>query len=336
MAKSQNPVAKLYQTVIEDVINNVREFFLDEGVDEQVLQELKQIWENKLDQSKAVDSPSMGERSGRPQMYTYITQPGAQQQGVGQQVVYQTIPAPAVLSGASQQARVALPDGMVYQRKSANLVLPHQQIYAAYQPVTVLQQPGTQVAQQPRPVPNPGQTLVLTSANQAAIGQQQTSTGKQQPSAIIQVDGADDSEEGPSTSGLSTQACQSKKGELFRKVKPKKRVSVILQFDGGNDSSSDDDDDDDEDEDEDDEDEDDDDGTQEEEQPEQDEDPLCTDDDDSDQDANELFDTDNVVVCQYDKIHRCKAKWKFNLKVGIMNLKGKDHVFQKAVGEAEW
>lgn len=46
---------KLYTTVIEDVINGVRECFLDEGVDEQVLQELKQVWETKLQASKAIE-----------------------------------------------------------------------------------------------------------------------------------------------------------------------------------------------------------------------------------------------------------------------------------------
>jgi hypothetical protein len=46
---------KLYQLVIEDVVANVRDAFLDEGVDEQVLQEMKQIWTNRLMQSKAVD-----------------------------------------------------------------------------------------------------------------------------------------------------------------------------------------------------------------------------------------------------------------------------------------
>lgn len=34
---------KVYMTVVEDVISSVREAFLDEGVDEQVLQELKQV-----------------------------------------------------------------------------------------------------------------------------------------------------------------------------------------------------------------------------------------------------------------------------------------------------
>ena len=34
---------KVYNTVVEDVIANVREAFLDEGVDESVLQELKHV-----------------------------------------------------------------------------------------------------------------------------------------------------------------------------------------------------------------------------------------------------------------------------------------------------
>ena len=40
--------------MIEDVVANVRDAFLDEGVDEQVLQEMKQIWTNRLMASKAV------------------------------------------------------------------------------------------------------------------------------------------------------------------------------------------------------------------------------------------------------------------------------------------
>ena len=35
--------SKVYKNVIEDVIKNVREAFLNDGVDEQVLQELKQV-----------------------------------------------------------------------------------------------------------------------------------------------------------------------------------------------------------------------------------------------------------------------------------------------------
>ena len=76
-------------------------------------------------------------------------------------------------------------------------------------------------------------------------------------------------------------------------------------------------------------------------------------DDISDEDASDLFDTENVVVCQYDKITRCwwagemvkwcdgdvvnsytraRNKWKFHLKDGVMNLEGKDYTFQVGLG----
>lgn len=46
---------KAYQDVITDVITNVREHFIEDGVEETVLQELKQLWETKLAATKAVD-----------------------------------------------------------------------------------------------------------------------------------------------------------------------------------------------------------------------------------------------------------------------------------------
>lgn len=67
-----------------------------------------------------------------------------------------------------------------------------------------------------------------------------------------------------------------------------------------------------------------------------DEDPLNSGDDVSNDESSEMFETDNVVVCQYDKITRNRNKWKFHLKDGIMNVNGRDYVFQKAVGDAEW
>uniref|UniRef100_A0A8D2N3J8 General transcription factor IIA, 1-like n=1 Tax=Zonotrichia albicollis TaxID=44394 RepID=A0A8D2N3J8_ZONAL len=66
------------------------------------------------------------------------------------------------------------------------------------------------------------------------------------------------------------------------------------------------------------------------------EDPLNSGDDVSEQDIADLFGTDNVIVCQYEKIHRTKNKWKFYLKDGVMSIEGKDHVFAKATGDAEW
>jgi len=65
-------------------------------------------------------------------------------------------------------------------------------------------------------------------------------------------------------------------------------------------------------------------------------DELGSDDDISDEDASELFDTSNVVVCQYDRISKSRNKWKFNLKNGVMNLDGRDYTFLRATGEAVW
>ena len=50
--------ANLYHSVINDVISSVRDSFLDESVDENVLQELKTLWENKLTASKTIDPPA--------------------------------------------------------------------------------------------------------------------------------------------------------------------------------------------------------------------------------------------------------------------------------------
>lgn len=57
---------KLYQTVIEDTINSSREFFAEEGIDDQILMELRQSWESKVKASKAVDAPPPQELTQLP------------------------------------------------------------------------------------------------------------------------------------------------------------------------------------------------------------------------------------------------------------------------------
>lgn len=52
-------VPSLYQSVIDDVMNSVRDAFLDDGLDEQVLAELKQTWERKLFESKTMGNVSI-------------------------------------------------------------------------------------------------------------------------------------------------------------------------------------------------------------------------------------------------------------------------------------
>ncbi|CAK9302229.1 unnamed protein product, partial [Gordionus sp. m RMFG-2023] len=47
---------KLYKSIVDDVIHSCRDIFLDDGIDEQILHELRQLWETKLSHSKAVDN----------------------------------------------------------------------------------------------------------------------------------------------------------------------------------------------------------------------------------------------------------------------------------------
>lgn len=57
---------KFYANVMDDVIAGVREAFLDEGIDDQVLQELRHMWEAKVLASKAVDPPEIVEPQPPP------------------------------------------------------------------------------------------------------------------------------------------------------------------------------------------------------------------------------------------------------------------------------
>jgi len=266
-------VGKLYKAVIDDVVNSVREAFADEGIDEQVLLELKATWEKRLSESKAV-SDSYGHQAA---------------------------------GGSKQQPNVVGGD------TSASLSTP-------------LVIPGRSGKQPP----------------------QQTPTNNGASSASSSIPNFPPPPPPPTVpsisppSGPSSQLTSIAYPPGMRPPSSSQRQFNIGQVDGPHDTSDEDDDDDDakdRDDDDRDDDRDDDDAKDDDvdnESPGEDEEPLNSEDDVSDEEPNELFETDNVVVCQYDKITRSRNKWKFHLKDGIMNLQGKDYVFQKAVGDAEW
>ncbi|KAG8126387.1 putative Transcription initiation factor IIA subunit 1-like protein [Naja naja] len=388
-----NPVPKLYRSVIEDVINDVREVFLDASVDEQVLVELKTLWENKLLQSKAVD----GFHSEEQQLLLQVQQQQQQQQhshhhhhSQSQQTVQQQsqqtqqvlipatqqTPQPQVImpdskliqhmnastmSAAATAATLALPGGVTpVQQILTNsgqllqvvrtasgvqyLIQPQQQVVLQQQVIPQMQPGGVQapvIQQVLTPIPGgiPQQTGVIIQPQQllftgnkaqvipttvaaptsaqaqiSAAGQQQSQQQAAQPQAplMLQVDGVGD----------TSSEDEAEKEEY----KPAQSQALpVLQVDGAGDTSS-------EEEEEEEEDYDDD----EEEDKEKDggedgqveEEPLNSEDDVSDEEGQELFDTENI--------HRSKNKWKFHLKDGIMNLNGRDYVFSKAIGDAEW
>lgn len=369
-----NTVPKLYRSVIEDVINDVRDIFLDDGVDEQVLMELKTLWENKLMQSRAVD----GFHSEEQQLLLQVQQqhqPQQQQhhhhhhhqQAQPQQTVPQQAQAQQVLIPASQQAaapQVIVPDSKLIQHMNAS------NMSAAATAATLALPAGVTPVQQI--LTNSGQLLqVVRAANgaqyifqpqQSVVLQQQVipqmQPGGVQAPVIQQVlaplPGGISPQTGviiqpqqilftgnktqviPTTVAAPTpaQAQITATGQQQPQAQPaQQQAPLVLQVDGTGDTSSEEDEDEEEDYDDDEEEDKEKDGA---EDGQVEEEPLNSEDDVSDEEGQELFDTENVVVCQYDKIHRSKNKWKFHLKDGIMNLNGRDYIFSKAIGDAEW
>ncbi|XP_055729322.1 transcription initiation factor IIA subunit 1-like isoform X4 [Salvelinus fontinalis] len=378
---NSNPVPKLYRSVIEDVINEVRELFLDEGVDEQVLMELKTLWENKLMQSKAVEGFHTEEQAAlqaaahqQAQQAQQATQQAQAQQVLlppQQQVTSWQSTRPTVTSAPQQQvivqdpkilqhmsatgmsaaataATLALPTGVspyhqlitsqgqilqfVRAANGAQYIIQPQQQMVLQQQVLPQMQPGggqAPVIQQvlaPLQGGHPQQTGVIIQPQQIVL----TGNKVQQNAQVMQMPGQ--------VQQIQQQVQQVQQAQGGAAPGPpqqqaKQQPPMMLQVDGAGDTSSEDEDEEEEEYDEDEDEDKDKDGGEE---GQVEEEPLNSEDDVSDEEDQELFDTENVVVCQYDKIHRSKNKWKFHLKDGIMNLNGRDYVFSKAIGDAEW
>ncbi|XP_014483770.1 PREDICTED: transcription initiation factor IIA subunit 1 isoform X2 [Dinoponera quadriceps] len=388
MSLSHSTVLKLYNTVIEDVISGVRESFIDEGVDEQVLQELKQIWETKLLSCKAVEMNPDPPESQVPQLNplkaisinkasvgnhynqtgkTVSTQPQPQaqpkpqqQQPQQQQQQQQQAPQQAQQQ-AQQQQRPAQPQQQHTHSTAGTTTLqqhspaPVQQVVAASAAVLDRQVP-IQITLPPQTgVPDAPQRILTIQVPASAIQENQLHTILTGPvisaamglpanlaSTLLQQ------HVNATLQGQATLAplqvsqpiqvvTQSTNNIVTQRTVQSQQQNNIAQLDGAaGDSSDDDDEEEEEDNDDDDEDLDDKEEEENDEAATREEEPLNSEDDVTDDDPADLFDTDNVVVCQYDKITRSRNKWKFYLKDGIMNLSGKDYVFQKANGDAEW
>ncbi|XP_068198993.1 transcription initiation factor IIA subunit 1 isoform X1 [Antennarius striatus] len=372
---------KLYKSVIEDVINEVRELFLDEGVDEQVLLELKTLWENKLLQSKAVEgfhteeqaalqaAQQQQQQAQQVQQVQQVTQsaqaqqvilPPQQQQAPQQQVIVQDSKilqhmSATGMSAAATAATLALPTGVTpYQQLITSQGQILQVVRAPNGAQYIIQQPQQQILLQQQMQPGgvqapviqqvlaplqgglPQQTGVIIQPQQIVLAsgnKVQGNTQVMQAAAMAQQPGQTATAQVQQAQGAAAPQAPPQQQPQPQAQPQAQQPPMMLQVDGTGDTSSEDEEDEEEEYDEDDEEEKDKDGG---EDGQVDEEPLNSGDDVSDGEDQEIFDTENVVVCQYDKIHRSKNKWKFHLKDGIMNLNGRDYVFSKASGDAEW
>ncbi|XP_062826493.1 TFIIA-alpha and beta-like factor isoform X2 [Anolis carolinensis] len=380
-----NPMPKFYKSVMDDVIEGVRDVFMEEGVDEQVLKELQRRWESKLMQSKAMEG-FFRHRNVLPQFTLHLphhfhqmSTGAAAVRGIRQFATSASATTaagaavePAAERGSSRtgSAFLTLPSGLAYPIQipaGVTLQTASGHLYKVSMPVVVTQATGNgsaapQTFQQPgkdplasQPItesPDEGNTASkedsqkMKSTGTKEIGMQEEKTmesrGKRAAGAplnpsvqmdpdmqapkdiatdlktIIQLDGTGD-------------ACPKAEVESPPDGEDEELVGIIDADDlkvldeeedenstSDNQSLS---------------------STSDADDPSVDiteEDPLNSGDDVSEQETPDVFDTDNIIVCQYDKVQRSKNRWKFYLKDGVMCFEGKDYVFSKAVGDAEW
>nr|XP_006632195.1 PREDICTED: transcription initiation factor IIA subunit 1 isoform X2 [Lepisosteus oculatus] len=320
--------------------------------------ELRTLWESKLMQSKAVEGfhteeqqilqaqqqqQQQQQQSQQPQVIIPPAQQAPQQQVIVQDSKLLQHMNATGMSAAATAATLALPTGVSpYQQLITNqgqilqvvrapngaqyLIQPQQQVVLQQQVLPQMQPSGVQapVIQQvltPLPGGIPQQTGVIIQPQQIVIAGNKVPQNAQVMQAAPMAAPA-----GQSTAQVPPQQQQQQQQQPAQ-------PPMMLQVDGAGDTSSEEDEEEEDEYDEDEEEDKDKDGG---EDGQVEEEPLNSGDDVSDEEGQELFDTENVVVCQYDKIHRSKNKWKFHLKDGIMNLNGRDYVFSKAIGDAEW
>ncbi|XP_065845142.1 transcription initiation factor IIA subunit 1-like [Oscarella lobularis] len=232
---SRTNVAGVYNEVIKDVVEKVREKFLNEGVDEQVLQELKQLWTAKVHQTGSVHNWEAGAAPIGRNVYPHASAP------------------PRVASAHAQ---------LTVQGQRVELPVATESVLAS-------QFPGFGA-------PSKAKTPQLDGSR------------PEKAKKVPQLDGA--------TEDSSTSSSEDEENDEDRE----------------NDEGA---------------------GKESGEDNVEEGEPLGSGDD---VDSEEEFDTENVVVCQFERVGRMRNRWKFQLKDGIMNLEGKDYIFHKASGEADW
>ncbi|KAH8242849.1 hypothetical protein KR032_002588 [Drosophila birchii] len=349
---------KVYHAVIEDVITNVRDAFLDEGVDEQVLQEMKQIWRNKLLASKAVElTPEPGEGSHPPPIVA--NNPKAANAKAKKAAASASTSQPhssvsslvlkSVVGGATGSG---IKNGLVPIKQEVNSQNPpplHPTSGAAL--LQKQQQAASSGGQASIPIvatldPNRIMPVNITLPSPAGSASSESrvltiqvpasALQENQLTQILTAHLISSIMTLPTT--LASSVLQQHVNAALSSANHQKNLAAAKHLDGALDSSdeeeSEESDDNIDNDDDDDVDKDDDEDVEHEDAAE--EEPLNSEDDVTDEDSAEMFETDNVIVCQYDKITRSRNKWKFYLKDGIMNMRGKDYVFQKSNGDAEW
>uniref|UniRef100_A0A665WVR9 General transcription factor IIA, 1-like n=1 Tax=Echeneis naucrates TaxID=173247 RepID=A0A665WVR9_ECHNA len=322
----------------------MKELFLEEGLEDCVLDELRRLWESKMMQSKAMEDF----RKNNINSSNFVLQLPASYSQTDQDLTSKTVLQETQVpisknerlwgNNSEMVATFALPAGLSYPVQipaGVTLQTASGQLYKVNVPVVVTQAPAGQqpISRPAHKVPAPQSAnippntlpphevepspLPATSASQMPqpktnlLPGQESSYSYSELSDIVQLDGPVDNSDAEEENSVPLEEND------FLGIINAEAIKAMQEGDGSSDgnsissSSSD-------------------------SERANELDPLNSGDDVIEQDIPDLFDTDNVIVCQYDKIHRSKNRWKFHLKDGVMCYAGRDYVFSKAVGEAEW
>eukprot|EP00128_Syssomonas_multiformis_P017060 Colp12_sorted_trinity150504_noHs@7166 len=275
---SQVSVASVYQAVIEDVIKNIKEEFVQEGLDEQVLVDLQQLWQSKLAMARVIPHKDEPFKTELDEMQHYSSRILQGTGNAGPATGYMADLGPGFGAPATtwnQKATVA--------------------------PSSIQFSMGSRTHQAPELPQDDGPSDCAASESQSAP---QTKTVTQlvaqrtQRNTIAQLDGND--------SGDEEDDEYEDVEDHTKQEDHKTHHRPTVREDG--------------------------------EEGEEDEDLGSGDDDegDSEEDEEAAEEDVSVIICQYEKVHRTKNKWKTQLKDGVMHINGKDYVFSKAQGDFEW
>jgi len=295
MAQSTQVTKKTYNDVINKVIHNCRDAFLDEGMDEHTLQDLKRLWVEKLNASKALADRRPPQNQPR---YVYQNASGQTFTQIRPQMVH---------SNQSQQVQrrpqtVYIQQGSNQQGRQQVQIVQNRQIQQQGQQPQVVTGQRVQII---RPGSQQPTQYVVRLTPQQQQQRQQPVQQQQQQGRVLQ-----------------NRTVQQQRSQQHHQYHQNRNLDNN-QYDGPVEVSSDD--------------------LSSSDSEASDNDPTAIDepplddnDDCTEDEPEESFETDNVIICQYERVTRQRNKWKIHLKDGIMNLDGKEYVFSTAAGDTDW
>ncbi|KAI9135888.1 transcription factor IIA, alpha/beta subunit [Paraphysoderma sedebokerense] len=302
---SNTIVPAIYRSVIADVVENMKDDFLNVGVDESVLLELQQIWEAKIVQSRVADF--RGEYAEEGENNDYYESADGYGYGADQ---YSQSNIPNPIQTAPNLTNLAT---------LASVVQPHNNPYGH---APEMGRPQAYMPQRAQPGVGAGGSNVYSLPTLLPGGARLPQTDGAGDDDIIYSSRESNRTES-SSEAAATFSTDPKTGETILEVtlpdhihplnqrSSSSSTSKISQVDGSQDE----------------------DGNET-----HDEDAINSDLDDSDEDDDENADseTTNMMLCQYEKVTRTKNKWKCVLKDGIININGVDYLFNKANGDFQF